>query len=772
MTVVTLPRVRGAAVRLRLSSVSPEMWAMIGVVACVVLANLPYLLDFVDPNPLGPRGSLMVGAPAGWIQGQPVIDPNYGFISQALTHRAMLDLVHFHLPWWNPFEGAGTPLAGEMQSAAFFPPSVLTLISNGQLYEHILLEATAGVATYLVLRRLAVGRWAAGAGGVAFALNGTFAWFAHATVNPVAFLPLLVLGIEIAYSASLDGRHGGWWLIAGAGALSFYAGFPEVAYIDTVLGIAWFAWRLGCLPRPRRSSLIVKGALAAAVGIALSAPLLIAFLDYLAHGNVGFHGTSAFGSAHLPAEALPQLVLPYVYGPIFGFADPKFLMTNIWGSVGGYLALTLVVFAFAGLVSAGRHALRIILSVWIVLVLARVYGQIPLLGHVFGFLPGMSQVAFFRYAPPSLEFAVAVLAAFGLDALAHDAKARRTLAIATLATLAVFVVAAVGARSLADRLVGFGRHPYYELALAWAALVLVATGVLAALRRARLVPLLAATLVAVDVIVMFAVPELSAPRQVQLDLAPATYLEQHLGTSRFFTLGPLQPNYGSYFGIASANINDLPFPTVYGRYVKSRLDPFVDPTVFVGFVGGGRSVWVPSPQQELVSHLNGYREAGVAYVLAPAGQRLPESPATLQLVARTPTTWIYHLAGAKSYFTAGDGRCIVSSPGRESATLSCPSSTILTRRETDLPGWSAQIDGRSVTIHRADQLFQSVTVPAGRHHVSFTYRPRYVLWGFAACLLGLGALVGAPLRRRLRTRRDAHNAASEHLGPSHDAAAT
>ena len=609
MTVVTLPRVRGAAVRLRLSSVSPEMWAMIGVVACVVLANLPYLLDFVDPNPLGPRGSLMVGAPAGWIQGQPVIDPNYGFISQALTHRAMLDLVHFHLPWWNPFEGAGTPLAGEMQSAAFFPPSVLTLISNGQLYEHILLEATAGVATYLVLRRLAVGRWAAGAGGVAFALNGTFAWFAHATVNPVAFLPLLVLGIEIAYSASLDGRHGGWWLIAGAGALSFYAGFPEVAYIDTVLGIAWFAWRLGCLPRPRRSSLIVKGALAAAVGIALSAPLLIAFLDYLAHGNVGFHGTSAFGSAHLPAEALPQLVLPYVYGPIFGFADPKFLMTNIWGSVGGYLALTLVVFAFAGLVSAGRHALRIILSVWIVLVLARVYGQIPLLGHVFGFLPGMSQVAFFRYAPPSLEFAVAVLAAFGLDALAHDANARRTLAIATLATLAVFVVAAVGARSLADRLVGFGHHPFYELAVAWAGLVLVGTGVLAACRRTRLVPVLAAALVSVDVIVMFAVPELSAPRQVQLDLAPASYLERHLGTSRFFTLGPLQPNYGSYFGIASANINGLPIPTAYGRYVKSRLDPFVDPTVFVGFLGGGRSIFAPSPEQELVRHLDGYRNA-------------------------------------------------------------------------------------------------------------------------------------------------------------------
>ena len=48
------------------------------------------------------------------------------------------------------------------------------------------------------------------------------------------------------------------------------------------------------------------------------------------------------------------------------------------------------------------------LGVWIVLVFARMYGQIPLLGHVLGLLPGMSHIAFFRYATPSLELPVVI----------------------------------------------------------------------------------------------------------------------------------------------------------------------------------------------------------------------------------------------------------------------------------------------------------------------------------------------------------------------------
>ena len=408
-----------------MSRISPDGRAMLLIGGVVILANLPYLLGIFDANPLGPRASLARAAVAGPVGGQLTIDPNNGFVSQALGHRAALDLIHLRLPWWNPYEATGVPLAGEMQSAAFFPPTLLTLIGNGQLYEHILLELVSGLATYLVLRRLAVTRWAAAAGGIAFGLNGTFTWFSHAPVNPVAFLPLLVLGVEHGYHAAVERRHGGWWLIAVAGAFSVYAGFPETAYIDAVAGVIWFGWRMGCLEPARRRSLLVKGGLGAIVGALLCAPLGIAAVDYFNHGDLGTHATSIYGSAHVPPNGLPQLLLPYVYGPVLGFTGPGAQLMGVWVVVGGYVSTSLVLLAGLGLVSRGRRGLRLVLAVSLLLVFARMYGQIPLLGHVLGWLPGMARVAFFRYGTPVLEFTVIVLAALGLDSLIRVPEHRR-----------------------------------------------------------------------------------------------------------------------------------------------------------------------------------------------------------------------------------------------------------------------------------------------------------------------------------------------------------
>src|SRR5581483_8433885 len=210
-----------------------------------------------------------------------------GFVSQSLGHLAALDLLHLRLPWWNPYEGTGMPLLGEMQSAAFFPPTLLTAFSGGQLYEHMLLELIAGISTYLLLRRFALARPAALAAAIAFALNGKFAWFADAGVNPVAFLPMVLLGLERAFAAARDGRRGGWRLLAFAGAMSAYAGFPEVAYIDTLMAIVWFGWRCGCLKRRALRAFVAKCALGAVGGTLLAAPILVAMVTWLGHADLG-----------------------------------------------------------------------------------------------------------------------------------------------------------------------------------------------------------------------------------------------------------------------------------------------------------------------------------------------------------------------------------------------------------------------------------------------------------------------------------------------------
>jgi len=53
------------------------------------------------------------------------------------------------------------------------------------------------------------------------------------------------------------------------------------------------------------------------------------------------------------------------------------------------------------------------------------------------------------------------------------------------------------------------------------------------------------------------------------------------------------------------------------------------------------------------------------------------------------------------------------------------------------PGWRANVDGRPVTIARADAVFRVVALPAGSHQVRFTYEP--VTFTFGA-RISLGAL--------------------------------
>ncbi|HEU4521448.1 MAG TPA: hypothetical protein VFT12_05560 [Thermoanaerobaculia bacterium] len=85
----------------------------------------------------------------------------------------------------------------------------------------------------------------------------------------------------------------------------------------------------------------------------------------------------------------------------------------------------------------------------------------------------------------------------------------------------------------------------------------------------------------------------------------------------------------------------------------------------------------------------------------------------------------------------------------------CPGYVVFA--DTWFPGWRATVDGRDVSIRRADYAFSAVAVGAGRHRVEKIYRPQSVLWGaigsavslLAALLLGSRLRPAAAARPRL-----------------------
>ena len=738
-----------------LSRRSGSLWrsersrSIIVIVLIVLFANSTYLLHIFNPNPLNQLSGLETSVQPGLLQGQNNIDPDIGWTSQALGHRAAVDWLHGQIPWWNPYEGVGAPLAGEMQSAALFPLNAFNLMPDGQIYFRIVLEVGAGIGTYLLVRRFTRSNVPAVVGGIAFALNGSFSWLFHAPGNPIAFLPFLLLGLEWAREGALNQRRKGWALMAVALALSVYAGFPETTLLDGLLAVLWLAVRAFGLPRRSLVSYFESVVAGVFTGVLLAAPILVAFLDYLPHANLGSHNGGFAATSMSASTALPSEVLPYVFGPIFGFTSSPPLV-YFWTFVGGYLGASLCLLALIGLVGRTHRPLRIALAAWIVLGLARTVGVSWAL-DVVNAIPGVKSTIFYRYAPPSWELALVVLAVLGLDDLIRRATAR----LAVVASGAVMVVLILlcwhAAQPVFHTLVGTPHNRAWAVAsLTWALIVVVGVAGLgllpdswlggSSLVRFRVGAL--AALVVLDVTAMFMVPQFSTPRQAVIDMRPVNFLEQHLGENRFYTLGPIVPNYGSYFGLASVGLQDDPNPKAYAAYVDGHLDTNVSPGTFSGTLMQNPAG--PTPAQELVAHLPAYEAVGVKYVVLPTGLGLPgQSGLALRQVFKDANIQILELPHPAGLFGAAKGSCSVHVMSETVATVNCRTPSTIVYRELRMPGWQAVVNGESVAVHPEGEIFQSVRVPAGRSTVEFAFTPPYETLALIAFCLGLALLVGA-----------------------------
>jgi hypothetical protein len=749
----------------------PGWWAnrtrlsLLVVVLGVLGANVLPLTGIVDADPMAVRADLLLHDPAGWLPGNPTIDPNDGFTSQALGRQAADQWFSGEVPYWNHYEGVGAPLAGGMQSAAFFLPFILLLrLANGLLYFHVALEVLAALGAYLLLRRLRVGHAVAVAGGIAFGVSGTMAWLTNAVMNPIAFLPWLVLGIELVLGADDDdGPPSPWrrWVgpvvIALAVSGSLYAGFPEIAYLDGLLAGAWAVLRLVQRRHDRflrRLGNLVLGGLA---GLLLAAPILVAFLTYLSVGHAGSHdGTSGEGSL-LPL-GLPAMVLPYVYGPIFGFTkgDASGLLALWWSNVGGYVPMAAVALTIVGLFGRRERGLKILLVVWSVICLGKIFG-VPVVSALVNLVPAVRLAAFYRYSQVMIEFSVIVVAALAIDEIVRGQLARwKAVAGGSLAVGVVLGAAALARYPLSQ--IGVPEKGIWAVASVLGALGVVAVVIIAGLmgaERARLRRALLGGVLVAESIVFFVLPQLSAPRDNVADLAPVTWLQAHQGTASFFSLSPISPNYGSYFGIRSANVNNLPIPQAYADFILEELNRNAEPAVFTGWYD--KDPAGPTGKQELLANLGNYAEAGVRFVVARRGVVTPAEAgrAGLSPVFADTAFEIFEVPGWRPYLEpTGESGCRVVSGDFTGGVVDCPAPARLLRRELSLPGWTAAVNGEATPITSPDGLFQEIALPAGRSTVTFSFRPPGA--GLSWVLLALGVLIlvglAPPVAGRLRLR--------------------
>ena len=210
-----------------------------------------------------------------------------------------------------------------------------------------------------------------------------------------------------------------------------------------------------------------------------------------------------------------------------------------------------------------------------------------------------------------------VLAAFAIDDML-GLPARAALTRMVLAVGILFACVAIPFQQNAAGLVDKDTPGSYsawfatsiEIAALTIALLVVASFCKDAVRRTIAIGII----VGVQIVGSYALPSLSYPRDGRIELGSVGYLRAHLGLQRFYSLGPLAPNYGSYYGAASINHNDLPIAKRWVDNVVSHLDPCINPIIFTG------TLPVPTPSIPgrdvlLTRNVREFEKTGVKFVV-------------------------------------------------------------------------------------------------------------------------------------------------------------
>jgi hypothetical protein len=737
----------------RYRRLSPTTKAIALIVLVVLAANGMYVFGLANSDPISWTAGISHHL-CRLTCGRPAIDPNVGFVTQSLGHEAAMDILHGHFPWWTYTQGLGQPLAGEMQSGALFPLTLLFAFSSGLMWFHIALEVIAGVSTYFLARRLSLPVFFATFAGILFSLNGTYAWLGNSVLNPVAFMPMAILGVEMVIDSASSTKNRGWYILAIGLALSLYAGFPEVAYLDGLFVFGWAVVRIFSVAHVQRLRALRRLVLGGVMGIILALPILVPFDDDLKVGFIGAHTAGADGSLALPHFALPTFIDPYIYGTLF--SNTKVIV--MWGGIGGYFGAGVCALALVGLFGSKKRPLRIFLGAWTLVAMAGTFNFLDF-HKLWNLIPVVSRSSFERYSTPGCELAIVMLAAFGLYDFTQSVRAKRlqTTMAAVMVLLLVWGV-------LVSRNLNAGTHfSSRSVHIVWfglEALPFISVFLLLVfgrLHRWRFTPFLLALVVVGESLLLFFVPQAEAPKQITIDYAPIAFLQKHQGQERFLDFAVLYPNWGTYFGLNELSDIDLPFPKAFKNFIETNLRPGLKPGN--QFVVKGGLVGVEELEHSVVNHLRQYEDASVKYLLIPSSVVLIPGlvKAGVTQVFRDSLATIYELPHPRAFFTTASSSCTVSSTGYNEARLNCPKATTLLRTELSMKGWKAFVNGKSVPITTEHHVYQEISVPAGKSTVTYSFSPPHerdaLIVGFLGGLFLIGSFVNerrpfVPTRRR------------------------
>ncbi|MHB8644572.1 MAG: YfhO family protein [Thermomicrobiales bacterium] len=743
-----------------------------------------------------------------------------------------------HFPLWNPFLYTGAPFAADYQAGALYPPNLLVW-AVARPFTYGVFEALAifhvwwaSVTMYGFARTLGLRRASSLIAGITFAYGGFMtAQIGHAPMIAVAsWLPAVLAALYRARNGSI-----GWTVVAGLGlTMATLAGHPQVLLYVITAALAYgifLAWAdrpivaspavdgedrairtAATPPDPRRrwnrrpalladpvarhwTHAAFRLAVMLVIAVGLAAPLLLP-AEQLSRRSVragiGYENATQFS---MQPVALLQLVLPKVFGDNPTNYWGAFANGEIWGYA-GVVALVLAVIGVGWRIRAGSGQKCFFVALGGIALLAALGPFTPLHGWLYGFVPGYDRVRAAGRLLLLYDFAVAILAGWGLDTLLDWLAVNRPAGVELGAILRhvrrgvgiVVAVLALGIIPLFYSLILRQDDPVNRPVIAVDGLnllLLVLLGALALVwaveRRgigSRATAALVTALVIFDLFsatigfnpttdnVLAGFQQPAAQRELIARAAnnPPFRVDTDDISDRW------QPSLAAIDGIESVSGTYNPLQLADYAALRERAQSSRSSALYgllnVAYVGLPAEKPAPADWQKaftgdkVVFYQPSRPPLPRAFVVGTA-QSVPDPGVAFDRIKAPdfdPTKIVY-LQGSVTATTADPAAssATVTRDGTDGVTVRVTTANAgyLVLSDAYFPGWQATVDGHAATVLQADLAFRAVFLPGGGDHtIVFRFRPPWwaIGWGLAG-LTALGTialLVVTPVMRRRR----------------------
>jgi hypothetical protein len=545
---------------------------------------------------------------------------------EPLTRKVREEFRSGRFPLWNDNQAFGMPLLADPQSGGLDLlrlPLYLNFSALGWDFYYLTRSILGALATYLFARCVGLAVPARFFFAIAYVFSGHFLLLGNNHwIEAYFLLPVILLGTEL----TLGNRPRlGFAVTAVAVALNLFVGMPEVSLGVFLLSAAYGAYRLLGRARqlddirdPAARSALLAGAWL--VGMALAAPLLLPFFEFVthsAHASTGAlrSGRETFGAEHAPLADFAFWFMPYLNGPLVPLKKPIYFTT--------YAGATVLALAIYGLSLTQTELYRRLVPIAAVaaaLYFAKSFG-VPGITEL-GRLPALNVTRIPFYFGPVAGFCLALLASVGVHELTCGRR-RPVHAAAALAAVCVFVLLGVYANW--DTITqDWGNHVYVSIGIA----VLFAIAVWLTIQflpiRPEALRGVACCVLLVGELFLLAPHGIYQDRYERFVEAPyITFLKEKQGTSAFRIFGAdamLVPNSASVFGLHDIRAYTPLFVDRFRTYIQQ----FISPNVVQHFLGFPLSDKPDAETAASVLKNPWFDLTGVRYVIVRPGSRMAD----------------------------------------------------------------------------------------------------------------------------------------------------